>query len=582
MVVVWQANCKIVLCLLNTRKLTALLRVDNYAKEVSDFAFIPVRKPTAFASVEASRRLRVAIGISGWLTETSDVVKPWHVIGKDGIEAFALRWELEVLLNLGHSMTTYLKSAAWGWAQSEIIKHTVFSALSAAMWPLAIVKAARLIDNPFSVARSRSEKAGRVLADALINKVQGERPVTLVGYSLGARVIYSCLEELARREAFGLVESAVFAGAAVPADSVIWRKIRCVVAGRVVNVYSRNDYLLGFLYRSSSLQYGIAGLQPIDGVRGVENVDVTETVTSHTRYRYLTGKVLKKIGFEDIDDAAVEQEEKRLRHEETKEKAEQEKKEAEAKAEGKDSEEQLKEMEKEVENKNKATTREWMTEKMAAMRVAGFGKDGKKAEKPERDMTEEEKFMSAQQGEYTNDAATAEEKEKFDRNANDYTTQAATDFTTQAGSKIGGWMDGGSKKGDAPPNKGDSMSKFGSTLSGWIPGGPNKGDSSSGKGSSKTSVGSMMSGWIPGASSNGDPSAKKEDSTTNKGDSSTTPNKTNPPTGEDPLAAKKEESVAPSKGDAAKSKEDTPAKDTHPSTTEEDPATSGLPHFQPD
>lgn len=372
-----------------------IFRVDNYAKEVSDFAFIPVRKPSAFGSAEASRRLRVAIGISGWLTEASDVVKPWHVVGKEGIEAFTLRWELEALLNLGHSMTTYIKSAAWGWAQSEIIKHTVFAALTAALWPLGVVKAARLIDNPFSVARSRSEKAGRVLADALINKVQGERPVTLVGYSLGARVIYSCLEELSKRKAFGLVESAVLAGAAVPADSIVWRRIRSVVAGRVVNVYSTNDYLLGFLYRSSSLQYGIAGLQAIDGVRGVENVDVTETVNGHMRYRYLMGAVLKKIGFEDIDEAAVEQEQKKLKQEEAKEKAEQERKEAEAKAEGKDSEEQLKDMEQEVENKNKATAKEWMTEKMSSLKI-GFRKGDKKGEKSEGEMTEEEKFKAAQ------------------------------------------------------------------------------------------------------------------------------------------------------------------------------------------
>ena len=66
-----------------------------------------------------------------------------------------------------------------------------------------------MLDNPFAIARNRSTKAGKVLADAIINKVQGERPVTLIGYSLGARVIYSCLVELAEQNAFGLVESAI-------------------------------------------------------------------------------------------------------------------------------------------------------------------------------------------------------------------------------------------------------------------------------------------------------------------------------------------------------------------------------------
>ncbi|KAI6859741.1 DUF726-domain-containing protein, partial [Hortaea werneckii] len=152
--------------------------VGNYAKEVSDFAFIPVRKST-FSKDADSRRLRVAIGISGWVTEDAEVVKPWQFIGKEGFEAYALRWELGTLLDMGHGMTTYAKSATWGFAKNQAISHTFFATLSAALWPLAVAKASRLVDNPFTMALQKSIKAGRVLADALCNKVQGERPVTL-------------------------------------------------------------------------------------------------------------------------------------------------------------------------------------------------------------------------------------------------------------------------------------------------------------------------------------------------------------------------------------------------------------------
>ena len=260
----------------------------------------------------AHRRLRVTIGISGWLTSKSEVVTPWRVLGH-GSEVFALRFELEALMNLGNSMTAMVSSAAWGYAKSEFIKQTVFAELMAAMWPLAVLKVARVVDNPFSIAKSRADKAGEVLADALINKAQGERPVTLVGYSLGARVIYSCLMSLARRRVFGLIESAVLIGAPIPSTTSDWRVMRSVVASRLVNVYSENDYVLGFLYRTSSIQYGVAGLQKIEGIPSVENVDVSETVSGHLRYRYLVGSILKKIGFEDINSGAVAKEEEALK-----------------------------------------------------------------------------------------------------------------------------------------------------------------------------------------------------------------------------------------------------------------------------
>lgn len=166
-----------------------------------------------------------------------------------------------------------VQSVAWSYAKSEIVKRTV-------------------------------------LADAVVNKVQGERPVILIGYSLGARAIYTCLMKVAERRAFGLVESVVLVGAPTPADAMEWRKIRNVVAGRVVNVFSTNDYILALLYRTSSIQYGVAGLQKVEKVKGVQNVDVSELVSGHTSYRYLTGSILKKIGFEDIDLEEVEREER--------------------------------------------------------------------------------------------------------------------------------------------------------------------------------------------------------------------------------------------------------------------------------
>jgi Protein of unknown function (DUF726) len=294
--------------------------MDKYAREVEDFEFLPVhssqktsedQKEGAEQASDHDHKLRVTICISGWLTEKEEVVKPWRVLGI-AAEVFALKWELETLLNLGHAMDGMLTSAAWGYAQKQLVGQTIFAELMAAMWPIGLLKVARVLDNPFSVAKSQADKAGEVLADALINKAQGERPVTLIGYSLGARVIYTCLMSLAQRKAFGLIENAVIIGAPTPSDTSDWRILRSAVSGRLINVYSQNDYLLGFMYRTSALQYGVAGLQPVQGLAGVENVDVSEDVDGHTRYRFLVGAILNKIGFEDIDMAAVQEERQAL------------------------------------------------------------------------------------------------------------------------------------------------------------------------------------------------------------------------------------------------------------------------------
>lgn len=285
--------------------------MDAYAKEVEDFAFLPLKGSMKKEPQPKDRRLRVTIGISGWLTQKEDIITPWRALGRQS-EVFALRWELEALTKLGSSLEAVVKSAAWSVAKKEIIARTIFASLMDALWPIALLKVSKVVDNPFSVAKNRADKAGLVLADALINKAQGERPVTLIGYSLGARVIYSCLMSLAERGAFGLVESAVLIGAPAPSDAAAWRSMRSVVAGRLVNVYSENDYILAFLYRTSSIQYGVAGIQEAKNVPGVENVDVSPMVSGHLRYQYLVGSILEKIGFEDIDLQEVEREEETL------------------------------------------------------------------------------------------------------------------------------------------------------------------------------------------------------------------------------------------------------------------------------
>lgn len=280
--------------------------MDKYAREVEDFAFIPLRGPRRKSenekeAAQEDHRLRVTIGITGWAEDAADLVVPWRVVGSES-EVFALRWELEALLKLGNAISALVTSAAWTFAGREVLSKTIFaSIMSAVMLPMGLAKVASVADNPFSVAKARSDKAGVVLADALINKVQGERPVNLIGYSLGSRVIFSCLQTLAKRRAYGLVESVILMGSPTPSDTEYWRRMRSVVSGRLVNVYSENDGVLALLYRTSSLQFGVAGLQPVEGLSGVENLDASSVISGHLRYQYLLGRLLNVVGLQSID-----------------------------------------------------------------------------------------------------------------------------------------------------------------------------------------------------------------------------------------------------------------------------------------
>ncbi|KAI1122989.1 hypothetical protein F5Y10DRAFT_62774 [Nemania abortiva] len=314
--------------------------VDRYAKEVEDFRFLPLGaewgarfRPqqnqqqnqqqrqqrqdgegagsgVAEADPDA-RRLRVTIGINGWLDTQDDVTRPWRTLGSE-TEAFALRYEMSSLLALGAQLRSLVESAAWGLVRAEILKRTVLVTLQGALWPLFLLNSASNIDNPFSLARNRSEKAGQILADALVNRVQGERPVTLIGYSLGARVIYSCLRALAERRAFGLVDTVVLIGAPVPSNQGHWEMMRSVVAGKLFNVHSSNDYILAFLYRGTSLQLGIAGLSAVGSdVEGVEDLDLSEEVHGHLRYPGLIAPILYRCGFVSVKggEAGIEKDE---------------------------------------------------------------------------------------------------------------------------------------------------------------------------------------------------------------------------------------------------------------------------------
>jgi hypothetical protein len=119
--------------------------MDSYAKEIQDFAFLPLHGSLDTEFREAKevppedRRLRLVIGISGWLTQKEDIINPWRALGHQS-EVYALRWELEALMKMGNSLETVVKSAAWSVAKKEIIARTSKSHPSCLIFELLLNK----------------------------------------------------------------------------------------------------------------------------------------------------------------------------------------------------------------------------------------------------------------------------------------------------------------------------------------------------------------------------------------------------------------------------------------------------------
>jgi len=173
--------------------------------------------------------------------------------------------------------------------------HDVFS--------LVLTKLGYLIDNPWSNALDRAKSAGRVLADVLIQRHLGVRPITLIGFSLGARVIFYALLEIAKQKKFGIVQDVFLLGATLTVSQKLWCETRSVVSGRYVNAFARNDWVLNYLFRASSGTVGtVAGLRPIEGVPGLENVDVTDKIAGHMSYRTFMPLILDQLGFPVFSD----------------------------------------------------------------------------------------------------------------------------------------------------------------------------------------------------------------------------------------------------------------------------------------
>lgn len=255
-----------------------------------------------------NKKLNLIVTVSGWMTgKVDDVRLPYSTVDPIMGDIYSVLWEPEMLRSMGDTINI-LATEALATGLQQVLGSTVLMALMASLQlPLVLTKLAYLIDNPWNVSLSRAHFAGLIMADSLQDRNLGNRPITLLGFSLGARVIFSCLKELSDKGAHGLIQNVYLFGSPIVASKDDYLKARSVVSGRFVNGYSRNDWILGYLFRATSGGVmRVSGLAPIEGVPGIENFNLTELVNGHMDYRAAMPRILREVGFEVLEDEFAE------------------------------------------------------------------------------------------------------------------------------------------------------------------------------------------------------------------------------------------------------------------------------------
>lgn len=244
--------------------------------------------------------LSLLIGVNGWQSSKDDIHLIWPMADASTLDCkYLLVWERQVLEDLGRAFRNIAVDNAVNMAMTETLKHTTLAALVAAVaWPTTLLTAAKLIDNPWHVALNRAQLAGEELASVLLARKHGKRPVSLYGYSVGALVIFVCLEKLANsRNSKGIVENVYLVGGCVSTTNKSWEKVRGVVAGRFVNCYAPKDWILSFLFRASGETKAVAGLSAVQ-VAGIENFDLTARLKVVHHFEYASPELHQRIAHE--------------------------------------------------------------------------------------------------------------------------------------------------------------------------------------------------------------------------------------------------------------------------------------------
>lgn len=233
------------------------------------------------------------IFINGFLSQLDSDTEVWE---KQFAQQFLHRswyhldWEASSLKRLGIHLSDSKNGAtdlAAGLAKT--VADLSFNFLTVSLFDIA--------KNPWHASMVKAQMAGVLLADAIARTPH--QKFTLVGHSLGARVIYFALKSLSSRPKVS-VEDAFLLGGAVGGgekDSKGWSYAEKSVRGRIYNCLSKRDSVLEYVYTNANLQrsdpIGYAGIARKS--EKILNIDCSDLVDSHTSWRQNFGQIHRRI-----------------------------------------------------------------------------------------------------------------------------------------------------------------------------------------------------------------------------------------------------------------------------------------------
>lgn len=257
----------------------------RYMKDDETFDIKPLKR---------KRRLNT-IFINGFLQEKDESFTDWcdsHDQYFDGEGLYGITWSSKERLELGKAISKGIGSEVL----MKILKDAALKASKKAVKKMSPIEwmqwITQILGNPWHLAMVNAAKAGVNLADAISRSKTGK--YTLVGHSLGCRVIYYALETLSTSQK-RKIEDVILLGGAVGNDSNSWEDIVPAVSGRIYNCYSRRDQVLDYLYRFANLGFSNPiGINPIKiSSEKLLNIDCTSFVDSHRNWKSQYPRILE-------------------------------------------------------------------------------------------------------------------------------------------------------------------------------------------------------------------------------------------------------------------------------------------------